>query len=72
MDKIPTSEEFEENNCEKFNSYSQLMIEFARLHVEAALKEANENVEVICDSSGIFQSIDKNSILNAYPIDLIK
>jgi len=42
------------------------------MHVEAALKAASENTEVICDSSDIFQSIDEESILNAYPLNNIK
>jgi hypothetical protein len=47
------------------------LIEFAKLHVEEALKAASENAEVICDSSDIFQSIDKDSILNSYPLTVI-
>lgn len=53
-------------------SVTSLMIAFAKMHVEAALKAAVENVEVLCDSSGTFQSLDENSILNAYNSDLIK
>lgn len=43
-----------------------------KLHLEAALKAIIENAEVICDSSDIFQSIDKDSIINAYPLSNIK
>ena len=48
------------------------MIEFAKLHVEAALKEANRKVIVTYyyDEGGI--RVNKDSILNAYPLNLIK
>lgn len=48
------------------------MIEFAKLHVEAALEAASENVEVECDSSDVFQSVNERSILYAYPSTNIK
>lgn len=54
------------------NEVYRIMIGFAKMHVEAALKAASENTEVICDSSDIFQSIDEESILNAYPLNNIK
>jgi len=53
----------------------EAMIEFAKLHVEAALKEASENAEITWDglpSIGEFQIIDKESILNSYPLTNIK
>jgi anaerobic ribonucleoside-triphosphate reductase len=70
MEKIPTAEEviakivkFESTNdtieCTVY-SLSQVMIEFAKLHVKAALKAASE------------KTIDKNSILNSYSLDNIK
>jgi hypothetical protein len=43
-----------------------LMIEFAKLHVEAALKAASENVVLISTKTA------KQSILNAYPLTNIK
>ena len=59
-----------------------LMIEFAKLHVEAALKEASEKARQIEDPhtyTGNTGSeyptdyiIDKDSILNAYSLTLIK
>ena len=59
------------------------MIEFAKLHVEAALKEASENATInknkgqvtgrefgnVTDGS---YSINQPSILNSYPLDKIK
>ncbi len=49
------------------------MIEFAKLHVEQALKEASENADTIYrgDSFGDY-IVDKDSILNAYPPENIK
>ena len=45
------------------------MIEFAKLHVKEALKQASEQVYV---SDTVFCEIDRDSILNAYPLNLIK
>lgn len=53
------------------------IIEFAKLHVEAALKEASEKVEMLPNKEQDFRMqncgcidfiIDKNSILNSYPL----
>lgn len=65
-----------------------ILIEFAKLHVEAALKEASEKAYArgkgssLTTKSGSFFytfgghigdiEMDKGSILNAYPLDLIK
>ena len=47
------------------------MIEFAKLHVEAALEEANRKVIVTYYyDEGI--RVNKDSILNAYPLENIK
>lgn len=47
------------------------MIEFAKLHVQEALKEASKKAEINYeDFSGKY--IDKDSILNAYNLDDIK
>ena len=51
----------------------QAMIEFAKLHVTEALKEASENVEHLWDDNeNELFDIDKDSILNAYPLENIK
>jgi neutral trehalase len=53
-------------------------IHFAKLHVKAALEEASENVCMKSMDTGfavttkIELCIDKDSILNSYPLDLIK
>ena len=54
----------------------KIMVEFAKLHVQEALKVASENAEPdywkgdcqLCGSN----TIDKDSILTAYPLDKIK
>jgi hypothetical protein len=53
------------------------MIEFAKLHVEAALKEASEKAEIHTEviSGDLFldlEVINKDSILNSYPPENIK
>ena len=49
------------------------MIEFAKLHVEAALKEAEkETVKHISKTILELNMYNKNSILNAYPLENIK
>jgi hypothetical protein len=49
----------------------EIMIEFTKLHVEAALKEASEDVEL--ETYGNFgNSVNKDSILNSYPLEKIK
>ena len=51
----------------------EAMIEFAKLHVEEALKKASEDADVIyrghCFGDYI---VDKESILNAYQLENIK
>ena len=82
MSKIPTAEEF----FEQGGTYPELAIKFAKLHVEAALKEASEKANLYLHNSGwkhssdiktvkchnYDASINKDSILNAYPLNLIK
>ena len=48
------------------------MIEFAKIHVEAALKAASEQAYVELDEHDLSCSLDKNSILNAYSLENIK
>ena len=60
----------------------RIMIEFARLHVEAALKKAINNVRIIddpnsyCGNTGSEyppdQILDTDAILNSYPLEAIK
>ena len=68
---IPTAEEF----IVLYNSKPQkdsLMIAFTKLHVEAALKAAAEQVEIENDWDNQKGNISKDSILNAYPLENIK
>ena len=66
---------------------TQAMIGFAKLHVEAALQAASENSQITLGEGWIRKEetilpnqvvypitikVDQNSILNAYPISLIK
>ena len=88
LNTIPTAEEFlnnfnkEECNIDKiyYDSYvRKIMIEFTKLHVEKALKEANK--KVTCreetqydeyDNAILIAKINSDSILNAYPPENIK
>lgn len=80
MSNIPTAEEFFK---EKYGSNDRIAIdnaillskEFTKLHVEAALKEASEKASTIYSEEpllGEVYNIDKDSILNAYPLTNIK
>lgn len=57
---------------------AQHCIEFAKLHVEAALKSASkqaktkEDIAIFAEGSYKIQVVDKDSILNAYPLENIK
>jgi len=83
---IPTAEKFKYSK-QKFGepliSDENVMIEFAKLHVEAALKEAAEKAVMknhnedyhYEDEDGDFPEflvIDIDSILNSYPLENIK
>lgn len=74
MEKIPTAEEVIDKmvkfasvndtiNCTVY-SLSQVMIEFAKMHVEAALKTAADEAITYCRS--------KKSVINSYSLDNIK
>lgn len=77
--------EFLEKNCDYIlpndlkSDIEEAMINFTKFHVTAALKAAIEEVKVneeysydIYDNSILTAKIDTNSILNAYPLTLIK
>jgi hypothetical protein len=90
MNTIPTAEEFFETWLIKkgyiaLQGFEQLdqddlsnyAIEFAKLHVKAALQAAYENAEADGHYSEDYDEyidtiIDQDSILNAYPLDQIK
>lgn len=69
---IPTAEEFLKINFEGGAINPIILIEFAQLHVEAALKAANNQNN---HPDAFFESntwwIPADSILNAYPKELI-
>ena len=83
---IPTAEDFLQDSFtishfynDKYNRMScfsddvqKAMIEFAKLHVEAALKEAAEKALVYADEGGYSEFVDESSILNAYSLENIK
>jgi hypothetical protein len=60
---IPTAEEFWIENNVKGVWHSNILIEFAKLHVEAALKEASEDANM---DSDYYQA------LQVYPLTNIK
>ena len=68
MSKIPTPEEFLETDKDWNRTTAQMMIEFAKLHVEAALKEA----EIAGQNNWGNSKKMKDAILNAYPLENIK
>jgi len=77
---ISTAEEFWNLSCknDKLKSPSDIMIEFAKLHVEPALKAALINVDIDMNGTSKNQlpnphfKIIEESILNAYPLKNIK
>jgi hypothetical protein len=74
MEKVPTAEEFLiSKNMPGFAKHTvvtQWMAEFAKMHVEAALKEACKQVEVVM--FGNSPLTDDASILRSYPLTNIK
>jgi len=88
MSTIPTAREFQWIKKKYRDDVAkEIMIEFAQLHVEAALKAASESRCInmynktwfaqslepgtkILDRVNI--TVDKDSILNSYPLDNIK
>jgi hypothetical protein len=67
MEKIPTVREF----CQRWGEdidIEHAMIEFAKLHVEAALEAASEKGRCSNGTSVVI----KDSILNSYPLENIK
>jgi len=75
---IPTAEEFYTIFCNKRitvgslngNERLQIMIEFAKLHVEAALKAAKLEADKFVDENE--EECYKPQIFNTYPLENIK
>ena len=76
MEKIPTAEEFLEDNLSnptKGWSEKKRLIEFAKLHVEAALKAAHKNAKVTSTGYPQYNAVvTRYSILKSYPLENIK
>lgn len=92
MTNIPTAEEFlnnfhRESEDSLNKAVEKAMIDFAKLHVEAALQAASENSQITLGEGWIRKEetilpnqvvypitikVDRNSILDAYPISMIK
>ena len=55
------------------NYVKEAMIEFAKMHVEEALKQSLESIPCLGSSTDIpsIEEVEK-AVLNAYPLDLIK
>lgn len=81
MNKIITAQEFlkeyptsgyDEGDYHK-NEVESFMVEFAKLHVEAALEAASDNAQIITKSRGFaaLEVIDKASIQESYPLENI-
>ena len=64
------AEFFDEGN---FNNVTDMLIEFAKMHVQEALKQALESIPCLGSSTDIpsIEEVEK-AVLNAYPLDLIK
>ena len=80
MNKISTAEEILQNKRNeayffpKMDYHVEAMIEFAKLHVETALKEASEKATAGHSYPWTHSEpyVNEDSILNAYPLDNIK
>ena len=81
MEQTPTAEEYIKqhpyidsflSSAQGYDVLTRFMKEFAKIHVEAALKEASEKAEVYADEGGYSEFVDEQSILNSYSLDNIK
>ncbi len=81
MDKIPTAFQFlsPEYQLLKYGYYPaehDILIEFAKLHVQAALKAASQkacvNYEYDAANGNSEYSVAESTIINAYPLTNIK
>jgi hypothetical protein len=77
MNTIPTAKEFiqnyiKENNDDSFIDMEESMIEFAKMHVEAALEAAAIDATTKFIPFTDDEEVDRDSIRNAYPLENIK
>lgn len=77
--ELPTVKEFLiKNDDEDFRLaqsgmyLSEMMVEFAKLHIEQASKAALNNVKYANGNDSAVDDIDEDSILNTYSLDNIK
>ena len=70
MSKIPTAKDYLKRMLKLGMPSSEIMIGFAKRHVEAALQKAYENADL--EYYGDEVCYNKDSILNAYPLTNIK
>lgn len=79
MNKIPTAEEFISKKSDSFDTQMRrdtyykgnvenLLIEFTKLHVTEALKQASEKARTKGKMGSKIYQIDKTTILNAYDL----
>lgn len=75
VEKVTNAEEFfyEFTGCPiNHREIKNVMIEFAKIHVEAALKAAIYNAETKIIKYTDDYEVDKHSILSSYPLENIK
>lgn len=71
---IPTAKEFMLNNLESMDQMEveHAMVEFAKMHVEAALKAAASNANTKDVPFTDDPEVDASTIFEAYPLENIK
>ena len=74
MEKIPTAKQLFDKMLEADEecTSTEMMIEFAKLHVEQALKAALNSVEYVDGNDSAVDDIDEESILSSYPLSNIE
>ena len=72
MEKIPTVKEFMQGKAFSIPSIENMIIEFAKLHVEAALKEAGYAADTKEVSSCSINEMYRENIKQSYPLENIK
>jgi hypothetical protein len=74
MEQIPTAKELFDKMLSANGEVTstEMMIEFAKLHVDSALKAAVKDVEIKPMKHVGFYMVDSGSILNSYPLENIK
>ena len=70
---MKTAKEFLKDAPNNGKYWEDILIEFAKMHVQAALKEALESIPCLGSSSDMatYEEVE-DAVLNAYPLTLIK